>query len=289
MKDYSEVKINLKWTAAILSKASDFTHDLKVKKNRNLWKKCDSKKSPSDFLSIHHEKPKEEKDSKSANNSTLSLHIAAYENSIEVSPKEFNEKENAKTSLIKTKQIFTDSAPTIKHPFEFSRQQENQNNSKPEMMQFKASQRLLNPNESGVISSASATNSSTSSSSSLSTMEEESVCKDLSELSTSTANDVLSSTFEELRKQAAMAGGSLRIEIPGIEINAIAKPSSTRTNKSHTSKSGGAAAGGQQLFFTVTTNEDDSVTGEIDEKKFNAVKFKLKMMNLVIEQKCAEF
>uniref|UniRef100_A0AC34GQH2 Uncharacterized protein n=1 Tax=Panagrolaimus sp. ES5 TaxID=591445 RepID=A0AC34GQH2_9BILA len=88
-------------------------------------------------------------------NSTLSLHIVAYENSDEVSSEcneeECSKKKNEKMALIKkwknTKQIFNDSASFFQNPFEFPRQHKNQN-IKPEIMQFKASQRLLNPNES---------------------------------------------------------------------------------------------------------------------------------------------
>uniref|UniRef100_A0AC34G583 Uncharacterized protein n=1 Tax=Panagrolaimus sp. ES5 TaxID=591445 RepID=A0AC34G583_9BILA len=135
---------------------SDFT-DSKARKNSKLWNKSDTKKLPFDYLSVHNASDKEtlkQKDPKSANNSTLSLHIAAYENAIEAS-NDFSETEmkGTKSSLIKklknAKQIFDGSSSSVlQNPFEFPRQQENDDVKQPEVMQFKASQRLLNPNAS---------------------------------------------------------------------------------------------------------------------------------------------
>uniref|UniRef100_A0A914Z314 Uncharacterized protein n=1 Tax=Panagrolaimus superbus TaxID=310955 RepID=A0A914Z314_9BILA len=95
------------------------------------------------------------KKSKSANNSTLSLHIAAYENSIDVTvgDSEGDDKDelksNKKSGLHKqwenAKQFITGSMSAIENKLEFPRQQENQA-MRPERMQFKASQKLLNPN-----------------------------------------------------------------------------------------------------------------------------------------------
>uniref|UniRef100_A0AC34FSE3 TFIIS N-terminal domain-containing protein n=1 Tax=Panagrolaimus sp. ES5 TaxID=591445 RepID=A0AC34FSE3_9BILA len=87
-------------------------------------------------------------------NSTLSLHIAAYENSVEASAhtNECNEEKegsnNGKSGLYKkAKQIIAGPVSTVQNPFEFPRQHENETG-EPEVMQFKASQKLLNPNDS---------------------------------------------------------------------------------------------------------------------------------------------
>uniref|UniRef100_A0AC34FAB3 Uncharacterized protein n=1 Tax=Panagrolaimus sp. ES5 TaxID=591445 RepID=A0AC34FAB3_9BILA len=93
--------------------------------------------------------------SSSLNNSTLSLHIAAYENLNEASNECFEEerlkKKKEKYGLIKrctnTRQIFAGSALIIQNPFEFPRQQEEKTH-ESEVTQFKASQSLLNPNSS---------------------------------------------------------------------------------------------------------------------------------------------
>uniref|UniRef100_A0AC34GQ86 Uncharacterized protein n=1 Tax=Panagrolaimus sp. ES5 TaxID=591445 RepID=A0AC34GQ86_9BILA len=88
---------------------------------------------------------------------TLSVHIAAYENSVEADSDDSNAGEieglkikNEGKALIKkweaSKRVFTGNSLFIQNPFEFPRQQEDQNVDS-EIMQFKASQHLLNPNE----------------------------------------------------------------------------------------------------------------------------------------------
>uniref|UniRef100_A0AC35FB60 Helicase ATP-binding domain-containing protein n=1 Tax=Panagrolaimus sp. PS1159 TaxID=55785 RepID=A0AC35FB60_9BILA len=76
------------------------------------------------------------------NNSTLSLHISAYENSIKVDSLNVKIK-NEKLRFIKKSE---NTKQTLKNPFEFPRQQ-NDKVLEPEVSQFKASQKLLNPNE----------------------------------------------------------------------------------------------------------------------------------------------
>uniref|UniRef100_A0AC35F8T5 Uncharacterized protein n=1 Tax=Panagrolaimus sp. PS1159 TaxID=55785 RepID=A0AC35F8T5_9BILA len=84
------------------------------------------------------------------NSSTLSLHIASYENSVEKDS--FNGSKNKdlhkrKSDSIKNEtQIYTAGTFVIRNSFEFPRQ-ENEGAKVPEVSNFRASQRLLNPNE----------------------------------------------------------------------------------------------------------------------------------------------
>uniref|UniRef100_A0AC34GQY1 Uncharacterized protein n=1 Tax=Panagrolaimus sp. ES5 TaxID=591445 RepID=A0AC34GQY1_9BILA len=90
-------------------------------------------------------------------NSTLSLHIEAYENSIEndnsVASVEDKNQGLKESGFIKkwknVKQVFlvgSTQPSVIQNPFELPRQQNN-DATKPDTMQFKASQKLLNPND----------------------------------------------------------------------------------------------------------------------------------------------
>uniref|UniRef100_A0AC35GLK0 Uncharacterized protein n=1 Tax=Panagrolaimus sp. PS1159 TaxID=55785 RepID=A0AC35GLK0_9BILA len=80
----------------------------------------------------------------SINKSTLSFHIAAFENTNETAAFDLFEglkKENL-GSIKTSRQSFSD-AFKFQNPFEFSRQQDGDQSNAPEIMQFKASQRLL--------------------------------------------------------------------------------------------------------------------------------------------------
>uniref|UniRef100_A0AC35GPA3 HAT C-terminal dimerisation domain-containing protein n=1 Tax=Panagrolaimus sp. PS1159 TaxID=55785 RepID=A0AC35GPA3_9BILA len=85
---------------------------------------------------------------KSADKSTLSLYIAAYENSIEAAVSDLVVIENIKGlkrekfgSIKTSKQSFTD-AFKPQNPFEFPRQQNENPRNEPQIMQFRTSQRL---------------------------------------------------------------------------------------------------------------------------------------------------
>uniref|UniRef100_A0A914Q3J5 Uncharacterized protein n=1 Tax=Panagrolaimus davidi TaxID=227884 RepID=A0A914Q3J5_9BILA len=79
--------------------------------------------------------------SNTTNSSSISLHIAAYENSAN------EDLQTGKSDSIKNeKQIFTAGTFVTQNSFEFPRQ-ENEEAKVPEVSNFKASQRLLNPNK----------------------------------------------------------------------------------------------------------------------------------------------
>uniref|UniRef100_A0AC35ERN9 Exophilin 5 n=1 Tax=Panagrolaimus sp. PS1159 TaxID=55785 RepID=A0AC35ERN9_9BILA len=83
------------------------------------------------------------------NKSTISLHISASKNSIEAAASDSFESKNLglkPNKINSNKQVFYDSV--IQNPFEFPRQQAGGRKTDPELSQFKASQRLLNPNQS---------------------------------------------------------------------------------------------------------------------------------------------
>uniref|UniRef100_A0AC34FLI6 Uncharacterized protein n=1 Tax=Panagrolaimus sp. ES5 TaxID=591445 RepID=A0AC34FLI6_9BILA len=80
-------------------------------------------------------KKSDENDS-SANSSTLSLHIAAYENCVETS--------NIDENVLNQKRFSSNSVSKFENGFEIPRQQEDGTKT-PEIMLFKASQRLRNP------------------------------------------------------------------------------------------------------------------------------------------------
>jgi hypothetical protein len=122
-------------------------HNLQSSSISNSWNKNSSLKSSACSSSFNSKddnfKKKEKRNYSIKNDSTLSLHIAAYEKSVEGQNFEENETKN-EISITKpdTKAMFID----FQNPFEFLRQQKEEV-STPEIMQFKASQKLLNANE----------------------------------------------------------------------------------------------------------------------------------------------
>uniref|UniRef100_A0AC34FN96 Uncharacterized protein n=1 Tax=Panagrolaimus sp. ES5 TaxID=591445 RepID=A0AC34FN96_9BILA len=130
-----------------------------AKKDSNLWSKSKNKRLTSSFLNLNSDSGEKEefKEAKSVHSSTLSLHIAAYENTVEASldsdsckNQDLDYKSENRISINKwktPKYFFSGLPSTFQNPFEFPRQQENEGTKAPEVAQFKASQKLLNSNQ----------------------------------------------------------------------------------------------------------------------------------------------
>uniref|UniRef100_A0AC35G409 Uncharacterized protein n=1 Tax=Panagrolaimus sp. PS1159 TaxID=55785 RepID=A0AC35G409_9BILA len=159
-KKFSNFNLN---KTSEFSKASDFQTDCKKSSNKHfdpsasLNSEEKGKKSGFDskllnfgtnFDESEIEKCWKKNDStNTTNNSTLSLHIFAFENSNVASPDSFNESFQKSWLIQKQKQINPALTFISKNPFEFQRQQ-NDTVPEPEVTQFKASQRLLKSNKS---------------------------------------------------------------------------------------------------------------------------------------------
>uniref|UniRef100_A0A914XUM4 Ubiquitin-like domain-containing protein n=1 Tax=Panagrolaimus superbus TaxID=310955 RepID=A0A914XUM4_9BILA len=110
------------------------------------WNKSSSKDIESMFNNIIPNNDKDDKKEKpELNRSTLSLHIAAYENAIEDILDSNEALETTKLKNKTWKDLKQSSMVVSQNPFEFPRQQHDEKTTDPEVMQFKSSQILLRP------------------------------------------------------------------------------------------------------------------------------------------------
>uniref|UniRef100_A0A914R8X8 Tyrosine-protein phosphatase domain-containing protein n=1 Tax=Panagrolaimus davidi TaxID=227884 RepID=A0A914R8X8_9BILA len=141
------------WTAATLKlPGSSVSDNIEGRENSSHLNKPSKISDFSNLINYETENEESKKQweknnySNAINGSTLSLHIADDENSVETDS--FNEDlQKRKSDSIKNeKRIFTAGTFVIQNAFEFPRQ-ENERDKVPEVSKFKSSQRLLNPNK----------------------------------------------------------------------------------------------------------------------------------------------
>uniref|UniRef100_A0AC35GJ84 Uncharacterized protein n=1 Tax=Panagrolaimus sp. PS1159 TaxID=55785 RepID=A0AC35GJ84_9BILA len=146
------------------------SNESQTKKANNLWNHNQKNPSPNYLNMLGNSENKELKignkftfSKNATNNSTL--HISAYENSVDATALDSYDDKNDKTSNKQTmvknwrnaKEFFIESPWTIQNPFEFPRQQSDKV-SKPEVSQFRASQHLYNPNGTNSTTTTTTTN-----------------------------------------------------------------------------------------------------------------------------------
>uniref|UniRef100_A0A914PXA0 Uncharacterized protein n=1 Tax=Panagrolaimus davidi TaxID=227884 RepID=A0A914PXA0_9BILA len=118
-------------------KLSDVSNNDVARKASNIWKKS------AKYLPLNYENDDNENEEELKKCSTLSLHIKAYENSVNAISDTSDGDISKKKDI--TKQNLFDPIAVIQNPFEFPRQQENDENKEAETASFKVDQILFKP------------------------------------------------------------------------------------------------------------------------------------------------